>query len=64
MGNFLLDPTLAFLGAVVDAFLFFAAAALPALVQAVSAVGLCTGWFVMVNSLYGSGPKAVEALVV
>jgi hypothetical protein len=33
-----------------------------ALVQVVSAVGLCTGWFVMMNSLYGSGPKAVETL--
>jgi hypothetical protein len=62
MFNFLFAPVLTLFGADVDAFLFFAAAAFPAFVQVVSAVGLCTGWFVMMNSLSGSGPKAVETL--
>jgi len=35
-------------------------AALPTLVQAVNAISLCTGWFVMMNSLCGSGPTLVE----
>jgi len=57
---FLFAPALPLLGVDVDAFLFFTVAALPALVQAVNAIGLCTGWFVMMNSLSGSGPTLVE----
>jgi len=57
---FLFALALPLLGVDVDAFLFFTVAALPALVQAVNAIGLCTGWFVMMNSLSGSGPTLVE----
>jgi hypothetical protein len=57
---FLFAPALPLFGADVDAFLFFAVAALPAFVQVVSALGLCTGWFVMMNSLSGSGSTAIE----
>jgi len=56
----LFAPALPLLGADVDAFLFFIVATLPAFAQVVSALGLCKGWFVMMNSLSGSGPIAVE----